>query len=205
MFYNIWTVLRKEVLDNYRDRRAMFNALFTVLFNPILYIFLFGFLNRSFSEQVERPLHLYISGAEQAPNLVLYLEQNNVVVLPAPDEPETAVRKGDIEAALVIPEEFGDDFRAGRPAVVQLIVDESNQGASIGVERARNLLQQYSNQIGSLRLMARGISPAVMAAVPVETIDVANQSNVEASVVLNLLPVVMITAAFLAAFTWPLI
>ncbi len=70
---HIWTVVRKETIDNLRDRRAMFNALFAVLFNPILYIFLFGFLNRTFSDQAERPLHLPVVGADYAPNLVQYL------------------------------------------------------------------------------------------------------------------------------------
>ena len=43
-------------------------------------------------------------------------------------------------------------------------------------------------------LLARGISPAVVAAVPVEMVNVATQDEVGASIVLNLLPVVMITA-----------
>lgn len=200
MINQIWTVLRKEFLDNFRDKRAMFNALFTVLFNPILYIFLFGFLNRSFSDQAERPLQLPIVGNENAPNLVLYLEQHNVTVLAAPDNPETAVRDGEFDAVLIIPAEYGEDFGAGRPAEVQLIVDETNQGSSVAVRRVRNLLGQYSGQIGGMRLLARGISPAIMRAVPVETVNVAPQSQAEASVVLNLLPVVMITAAFFGGF-----
>jgi sodium transport system permease protein len=200
MLSNLWTILGKESIDNFRDRRSVFNALFTVLFNPVLYIFLFGFLNRSFSEQVERPLHLAVQGAEHAPNLVQFLETNGVVILPAPDDPETAVRSGDLDTALIIPAEFGAKFRRGEPAAVQLLEDGANQGGSITVSRARDLLQQYSSQIGGLRLLARGISPAVMAAVPVERVNVSPQTAVEASVVLNLLPVIMITAAFFGGF-----
>lgn len=178
----------------------MFNALFAVLFNPILYIFLFGFLNRSFSEQAQRPLSLPVVGKENAPNLILYLEQHNVIITPAPADPETAVRSGEVDTVLIIPDDYGEKFSSGQPAPVQLLTDETNQGASITFNRAQNVLNQYSSQIGSLRLLARGVSPAVLAAVPVEAVNVAQELEQEASLVLNLLPVIMITAAFFGGF-----
>ncbi len=200
MIRHIWTVFSKETVDNSRDRRAVFNALFAVLFNPLLYIFLFGFMNRAFSDQAQRVLHLPVAGAENGPNLVQFLEQNEVIILPGPSDPETAVRNGDVEFVLVIPEEFGESFQDGVPATVRLIEDESNQGTSITVSRVRGLLERYSSQIGSLRLIARGISPAVVRALDVEMVDVAPQEQSEANIMLNLLPVIMITAAFFGGF-----
>ena len=201
MLKRIWIVIRKETIDNLRDRRSVGNALFTVLLNPLLYIALFGFLNRTFTEQVERPLELYVSGAANAPNLIQFLDQNNVEIREAPLNAEEAVRRGELAVVLVIPDEFGERFRDGEPAQVQLIVDESNQSASIPSSRAESLIGQYSSQIGNLRLLARGVSPAVTAAVPVETVSVApRQADGGASIVLNLLPVVMMTAAFYGGF-----
>lgn len=201
MLRRIWIVIRKETIDNLRDRRSVGNALFAVLLNPLLYIVLFGFLNRTFTEQAERPLELYVTGAANAPNLIQFLDQNNVDIREAPEDAEAAVRRGDLSVVLVIPDDFGERFRDGEPAQVQLIVDESNQSASVPSSRARSLLGQYSAQVGNLRLLARGISPAVTAAVPVETVSVApRQTDGGASVVLNLLPVVMMTAAFYGGF-----
>jgi sodium transport system permease protein len=161
---------------------------------------LFGFLNRAFSEQAQRPLHLPVAGADQAPNLVDYLQQNNVVIMPAPEDARAAVRDGDVDLVLIIPDDYGDNFNAGRPAAVQILHDVTDPGADIAVERARDLLRRYSSQIGSLRLLARGVSPALATAVPVEMVNVATQDEVSASVVLNLLPVVMITATFFGGF-----
>jgi sodium transport system permease protein len=197
---HIWTVFSKETVDNLRDRRAMFNALFAVLFNPLLYIFLFGFLNRTFSEQSERVLQLPVVGADFAPNLVQFLEQNEVIVQPPPADPDSAVSEGDVDMVLIIPAEFAEKFRAGEPASVQLLEDASDQGAGIAVDRVERLLRLYSAQIGNLRLIARGISPAVVAAVPVERVSVTLQAEEAASVVLNLLPVIMITAVFFGGF-----
>lgn len=200
MIKHSWTVLSKEFTDNFRDRRTLSSVMFSVLFNPILYIFLFGFLNRTFSEQIDRPLELALVGGDNAPRLVEFLEQNNVIILPAPDDPQTAVRDGDLDLVLVIPDDYAENFTAGMPASVQLVRDLSDQGADVVGERAEQLLQRYSSTIGSLRLLARGISPAILAAVPVETVNVSAQNSAGASIVLNLLPVVMITAAFFGGF-----
>jgi len=200
MLRRIWVIIRKEFVDNLRDRRSVGNALFSVLVNPLLYIVLFGFLNRAFSEQAERPLDLYVSGAANAPNLIQFLDQNNVNILEAPADAEAAVLRGDLDVVLVIPDDFGQRFSDGLPATVQLLVDESNQGSSVPSSRARALVNQYSSQIGNLRLIARGISPAMLSAVPLEVIDVAPQSEGGAGFVLNLLPVVMMTAAFYGGF-----
>ena len=132
---------------------------------------LFGFLNRAFTEQAGRPLALHVLGAANAPNLVQFLDQNNVDILEAPADAEEAVRRGDLAVVLVIPDEFGKAFTRGAPAQVRLLVDDSNQSGSFAANRAQSLVSQYSNQIGSLRLLARGISPAVSNAVPVEWVS----------------------------------
>lgn len=200
MWRTIWTITRKETIDNIRDRRSVFNALLSVLMNPLLYIVLFGFMNRAFSEQAEQALQLPVVGAEHAPNLVAFLDQYNVDILPPPDDPAAAVLAGDVDVVLVIPESFGAAFTAGEPAPVQLLRDESNQGSSIPAQRAQRLLAQYGSQTAALRLLARGISPELIRPLPVVTVDVSPNETGEAGTVLNLLPVIMLTAAFLGGF-----
>ncbi|MBK7916969.1 MAG: hypothetical protein IPJ94_12050 [Chloroflexi bacterium] len=129
---NFWILVgiisRKEMSDNLRDRRSVFNALLSVLLNPLLYIVLFGFLNRSFADQVEQTLQLPVVGAQNAPNLVAFLDQYNVDILPPPADPRAAVQNGEADVVLVIPDAYAASFSAGEPASVELIQDESNQG-----------------------------------------------------------------------------
>ncbi len=134
----------------------------------------------------ERPLALYVSGAANAPNLVQFLDQNNVDILDAPDNAEAAVRRGDLDVVLVIPDDFGEQFTDGVSAQVQLLVDRSNTSGSVAISRTESLIRQYSNQIGNLRLIARGISPAISNAVAIETVDIAPQASGDAGFVLNL-------------------
>ncbi len=200
MWRNIWTILRKELIDNLRDRRSVFNALLSVLLNPLLYIFLFGFLFRAFSEQATQTLQLPVIGAENAPNLVSFLDQQNVEVQSPPEDPEAALLAGDVDVVLVIPDTFADAFEQGEPATIEVMRDESNDSADIFVERTEALLQQYGQRTASLRLLARGISPAVVQPIVVSEVDVSPQARGEAGTVLNLLPVIMFTAAFLGGF-----
>jgi len=111
------------------------------------------------------------------------------------------VRQGDLAVVLVIPEDFDEQFSRGEPAQVQLLIDETSQSGSVPTSRAQSLIGQYSTQIGNLRLLARGISPAITAAVPVERVNVApRETGGVGGVILNLLPVVMMTAAFYGGF-----
>lgn len=201
---NFWILVgiisRKEMSDNLRDRRSVFNALLSVLLNPLLYIVLFGFLNRSFADQVEQTLQLPVVGAQNAPNLVAFLDQYNVDILPPPADPRAAVQNGEADVVLVIPDAYAVSFSAGEPASVELIQDESNQGTSVAGQRVTNLLGQYSDRMAALRLLARGINPALITAVPVIAVDVSPAARGASGTVLGLLPIIMLTAAFLGGF-----
>jgi len=200
MWRTVWTITQKEITDNFRDRRSIFNALMSVLLNPILYIVLFGFMNRAFADQAAQTLQIHVVGAENAPNLIAFLDQQNVDILPAPADPKAALLAGDVDVVLVIDESFAKAFTNGEPAPVQVMRDASNDGASIFVNRTERLLQAYSQRTASLRLLARGISPTIVQPIIISEVDVSPQARGLAGTVLNLLPVIMFTAAFLGGF-----
>ncbi len=193
----IWIVFQKELTDTLRDRRSLASALFNALFTPVLLIGIFVIIGQTFSERAEKPLALPVAGAENAPSLVQFLEQNNVEIQPAPADPEAEVRAGNFDVVLVIPPGFADDFTAGRPATVRLVVDDSRQAAGVTVNRARNLLTSYSNQIGALRLLARGISPNITDALAIETADVSTPQSQAASFI-NMTPYILVLVVFTA-------
>src|SRR5690606_37185058 len=124
MMRGAWVVFLKESLDNVRDRRAVMSSL---LMGPILGPGIFAVAMTAVltitAGQLEKPLEMPVLGAEHAPNLVAWLEQRDVVVHGAPADPEQAVRDGDHHVILVIPPAFAEQFVAGEPAAVQLLVD----------------------------------------------------------------------------------
>lgn len=189
-------VFQKEVTDNLRDRRTLLAALAYPLLGPGLMMLMFTTLVRVEVERQEQPLTLPVSGTGHAPNLVRFLRQQGVTVEEAPADPESAVRLGDADVILILPESFGTDWRAGRPAAVQLVVDPSRQSARATVQRARRLLEAYSRQTGALRLLARGVSPGVVEALAVEEVDVSTPQS-QAALFLNILPYFMVFSVFI--------
>jgi sodium transport system permease protein len=67
-------VFRKEVLDNFRDRRTLLSALLLgPLFGPIIFAFAINLSLKQTLSDASQPLELPVLGSEHAPNLVAYL------------------------------------------------------------------------------------------------------------------------------------
>ena len=142
MLRHIAIVFNKELTDSLRDRRTLFGALFYPLLGPVLMVLLLSVILRVFSDQAEQDLALPVIGAEHAPHLIAYLEQNRVAVEPGPADPQAEVRAGDADVVLIIPPGFGADLAAGRPATVQLVFDDTRQSSEPALRRAQDLVGQ---------------------------------------------------------------
>jgi sodium transport system permease protein len=192
----IGIIFRKEVRDNLRDRRTLAGALLYPLIGPILLSLVFTLLGHTSSKEADKLLPLPVVGAENAPALVQFLEQNGAEIKPAPEDPEAAVRAGDQDVVLIISKNYGEEFASGHSAAVQLVVDGSRSSAQSSISRARNLLTAYGRQIGSLRLLARGVNPSVTSALAIEELDVATPQS-QAANLLNMLPYFIVFSLFI--------
>jgi sodium transport system permease protein len=192
----IWIVFSKEARDNLRDRRSMFSALGSSLIGPVILLVVIVLVGKSVFKDVQgEPLKLAVAGAQNAPNLIFFLEQHGVEIQDPPADPESAVRNGDLDLVLIIPESYTEDFSAGRPATVRIVLDTSRQSATGFVERARSLVNAYNNQIAAMRLLARGINPEVTAPLAIERLDVATPQS-QAVIFLNMMPYFIVLVVF---------
>ena len=154
------TVWLKELLDIVRDRRTLAIALLTgPLLIPVLILGMGKLISNRISTQLEKPLHVPVVGASNAPNLVAWLQGQNIVIEPAPADPDAAIRSQKEDVILRIDARFGEQWRGSIPAVVEILHDSSRQDAQIPVERMQTLLDNYGQGVGALRLVARGIAP----------------------------------------------
>ncbi|MEP7041457.1 MAG: ABC transporter permease [Dokdonella sp.] len=157
------TVFWKEVRENLRDRRTIINTLLTgPLFAPLVFVLIINTAVTREIEKADKPLPLPVIGAERAPNLIDALKQRGVEIKPAPDDPERAVRDTDADVVLRIPPTYAEAWNKGEPAQVELIYDQSQRDAQGSVGRLRALLESYGQRTGTLRLVARGLSPDVI-------------------------------------------
>jgi len=191
----IWIIFEKEVVDSLRDYRSWATGLFWALFGPLMMGGLLIMIGSSVREDIEKPLNLPVQNPQNAPNLIRFLGQNDVIVEPAPADPQAAVKQGDVNVVLIIPKEYGEDFSSGKSATVQLVLDSSRQSAGVDVSRIQNLLEGYSTYLGRLRLVVRGVSPEVIQPVTIEEVDVATPQS-RATVLISFLPYFIIFAIF---------
>jgi len=190
------TVYKKEVRENLRDRRSLFNSVLLgpILF-PILFIGLAYFASSKQQERVEQVLEVPVVGAENAPNLVSFLEQQGVVIQTAAEDPEASVRSQEVQVIIRIPEQFGEQWKTGKPAVIELIADPSRRESDIPMQRVRGLLNAYGAQIGQLRLQLRGVSPTIRSPIMIKDIDLSTPQS-RGMLVMIMLPYVLMITAF---------
>jgi len=97
---------------------------------------------------------------------------------------------------LSIGKDYPHDWDDGMPAKVEIIHDSSRQDAEIPVQRLEALLQAYSQTLGSLRLVARGVSPTLATPVRIARRDLATPES-KRGLALSFLPYLLILSGFL--------
>lgn len=190
-------VLRKELKDWSRDRRSIITAMVGILFGPLFFAFIFTTMaNR---QRQAEDVTIPVVGAANAPALMAWLRQQaGVTIVDGPADSEEAVRSGVQDVVVEIADDFAEDFSASQPAQVRIVADSSSQNTRPKVQRVRALFQAYNNQIGSLRLIARGISPVVASALQIEDVEVSSAQQ-RAARIIGFLPVFIMMAAFMGA------
>jgi len=177
----VWTVFRKEVVENLRDRRVILSAFFFgVLLAPVIFGLTTTMVSKRAVANQDKPLKLPVAGADHAPNLVQFLRENGVQVEDVKltsDQATDSVRSGERDLVLLITDEYGKALQAGESAPLSLVVDTSNSNTSPSADRARQLLGAYAHQLAALRLMVRGINPTVIDPIGVHTLDVATPAG----------------------------
>lgn len=193
----LWTVFLKELKDFSRDRRTlMLSLLMGPLLSPLLIIGLSKLVSNRVHDQLEKPLSVPVIGAERAPNLVAWLQGQNIVIAPAPADPDAAIRSQQEDVILRIGEDYPKQWRGSLPASVEIIHDSSREAAKIPVDRLETLLSTYNQTAGALRLVARGVSPGVGQAVRIAHRDLATPES-RIGQALAFLPYLLILNGFL--------
>jgi len=177
----IRTVFMKEIVDNFRDRRTLMSALLLgPLFGPILFAFVINLSVKQSLENRDEALELPVVGAEHAPNLMRFLESNNINIAEGPttrDAAIDAVSLGNQDVVIVIPANFGENLANMIPATVEVITDQANRQAERESRRATRALSAYSQEIAAMRLTVRGVNPQVMRPLNIDEVDVSTPSG----------------------------
>lgn len=186
-------VLKKELKDSFRDRRGVLLPIVFVMLGPLLMISLL----RGIAEERKDPQTqtLQVIGQEHAPDLIGHLEKSGLEIEEFTGDPKTEIQNKTVQAILSIPEDFGEKFKAFEPAPVQLYFDDSLEKSETAADNVARAINEYSQTIGTYRLVLRGVNPAVMSAVRLEHKDFSTRSS-RAGQILGTLQMLILIASF---------
>jgi len=190
-------VLLKEVRENLRDKRTLINALLTgPLIGPLMFVMIMNVVISRQLDQAEAPLELPVIGASNAPNLLEALRQQGFAPQPPVADPIAAVRSRDAAAVLRIPADFASSWQKGDPAQVEVYYDSSRRDLLQPVNRLKTMLERYSRVNGAMRLVARGLSPALASPVVVGERDQSTPQS-RAGALFSILPYFFVLTVFI--------
>ncbi|MDR8525792.1 MULTISPECIES: ABC transporter permease [Shewanella] len=186
MSNKIIAMIRKELIDAARDKRSVMAGLYYAVGTPLLMCAMFFLLIGQLTSPED--LNIKIDNAKGAPDLVKFLSSRGIKHGEAEDTKEIK---------LIISDDYAANMAKGLSAEVILIADASNEKLQNSIRRLERSLQEYSGEMGSLRLIARGIDPRIMQPIKVNVKDEATPDS-KAGMILGLATMTMIYAVFIS-------
>jgi sodium transport system permease protein len=167
-------VMEKELRETVRDRRALvLLLLFTLMYPVIMGVILNQSIKRATKPEREG-IELAVIGATQAPNLMAQFKQKNILVQPVANMKADAIadmlQAKKVVAVLRLTDKYAENYQALRPARIELWFDSASDNG----QRQRDIedvLRAYGSGVTSARLLAHGVSPALVAPVQVQRYD----------------------------------
>jgi sodium transport system permease protein len=190
------SVFKKEMLDSSRDRRSILAALAFSFFGPALLALAFTAIAQKTDEIKE--LTIAIQGAEYASDLVLFLNGNDIRTVDFTGDTKQAIQNREQEVVLNVSADYRLNFTKSSSAVVELFADYSIENSARAARRVNDVISLYNANIGSLRLMARGINPSITTPVYIEARDYSTQQG-RSALILGGLQIFILMAAFVGS------
>jgi len=168
-----WIVFRKELVDAMRDRRTWMVVLFSsMLAGPISLLLLSKFV-ASVEENVARR-EVFLAGATAAPTLANFIQRAGGTVKEAPADYRELVRSGELQnAVVVVPPDFEARLARGESVGLDVVFDDTSSRSQGPVRVTLGMLRAFSRELGSQRLIARGVGLQVLSPVDVEEVNLA--------------------------------
>ncbi|MCH1930415.1 ABC transporter permease [Shewanella sp. A25] len=187
----IIAMVRKELIDAARDKRSVMAGLYYAIGTPLIMCGLFMVLIGQLTSPDD--LKITLTNPGNAPDLVRFLE-NKGISQAATDGSDAKERKA-IE--LIISPDYAEQMNQGKAAELIIVADNSDEKLQNSIRRLEKQLQAYSSEMGSLRLIARGIDPRIVQPLKVNTHDQAT-SDSKGGMILGIAIFTMIYSVFIS-------
>jgi sodium transport system permease protein len=194
-----WIVFRKELRESLRDRRTLgLLAMFTLMY-PLLFGFVLNTQIKKATRSEREGIEVAVIGARQAPTLMAQLRDKNITVREVAPMDEPAIhellRSQKTVALLRLSDKFGENYQAMRPAPIELWFDSASDN-NPSRRDLEDLLRAYGSNVAGARLLAHGVSPAVLSPIKVQRYDVGTNASRSVNVIGSMLGFLLFPAFF---------
>lgn len=188
-------LLRKELLETWRDRRALWMAICFSLMFPVMLFAGTTFLVKKSTEESTR---LALLGGDRVPLLEQQLRDDSLQVDVLPEgEPRALIADG-YDLVLVLEEDFVAGYESLRVPKMYLYVDSASTSAGRAQSRLQERLGRLQQLVVGQRLVARGVAPQLLAPWSLQLRDVSTPSS-RGAMILAAVPGLLILTLFVAS------
>ncbi|MBX6313795.1 MAG: CPBP family intramembrane metalloprotease [Isosphaeraceae bacterium] len=217
----VWTIFRREVVDQLRDRRTLFMIfILPILLYPILGI---GIAQLSVAFE-QKPRTVVVLGAEYLPDepplLTKQRDGFNPALFDAPAEarllrvqveppgsawhtPEgrrDGLRAGRADVVMLIPADVQQQLAGDRPVHIPLAYDSADEQSRTAARAVREIVANWKEKIVQERLERDRKPASYVEPIRVKTEDVATIAEAGGSVWAKLFPFLLVMMALTGAF-----
>ena len=192
---NFLTVLKKELLDIVRDKKTL---VFTLILPILIYPLMFKFMSSSMEKaqtDVEKEINIYIEGDTDS-NMAKVITSLENINIPDVDSPTDALKNGDIQLIINIPENFDESIASGKNATIDLLIDEESNKSMIASSMVNEVYENYKNTLVEQRLTESGLDPSILKPFEINIksgINTDSESvNTMASMLLTMIPTLIV-------------
>ena len=190
-------VFLKELREHLRDRRSLMMLALFVLMYPLM----LGYMLNHMVERATKPeregMELAVINSGQAPTLMAQLKQKNVTVTDVGPLDDAAIgkllRARKVVAVLRLDDKYAETYAEMRPANMELWFDSASDNGP----RQRDIeevLTNYGSAIAGARLLAHGVSPAIMSPVKLQRYDTGSNASRSAAMIGTILGILFLPA-----------
>lgn len=185
-FSAIGLIFKKELSDLFRDRKTIV-ASFLV---PLLMLpMMFYFMGNGIAKIMEQETINIVIKDDGNTSLGKYLKEKEDFTVKDMDikKAEEKVKDGELDLAVVIPNEFEENIKKGTPSEVTIIYDNSGQTSSMSYSKVNEYIGEYSQGVVTKTLTDKGVDPTVLAPVVVKEKTVVDEESGQGMMMMSMM------------------
>ncbi|HRK21865.1 MAG TPA: ABC transporter permease, partial [Fimbriimonadaceae bacterium] len=181
-------IFRKEMREMLRDKRVLSSAVIGPVFLIVLFLMLFGFLQKTLTKPKSQTLHVVRTGHGEA--FAGELEKKGVFKIEYVDTAEAGeklVRDGKAKAVLYVPDEIALDINAGKAAHLKVTFDPDQPTAPIIIGQLGQMVAEASKARVAAIMDAQGLDKALAEPIVLDKVEIKKEKAMAGQMIVGLL------------------